>query len=171
MQHPPTRYAVAHAGDWHSQSLAAARLWCAYSCLPQNPERGGSAENQRTPGSPVANCGRRIRLGANSLGPPPLTAVIQVSKPAEARVAQAVAYQERKASLSCHARSSSAKAAAHSARLYSSSADRSSWSRKKRCRYPSNACLPSAVFAQRPRTLLTAVHLRWGARYRGASAG
>src|SRR5229473_7177702 len=58
-----------------------------------------------------------------SLGPCPLTLAIQRSKSRAAVEAEVVAYQVRKASLSCHAMAISGKARAKAARECSSSVD------------------------------------------------
>src|SRR5260370_40835201 len=70
----------------------------------------------------------------NSAGPSRLTQAIHPSNSAAAVATEAVAYQVRKASLRCQATAISGKARAKVARVCSSSAERSSWLRKKRCR-------------------------------------
>src|SRR5579884_4090592 len=97
----------------------------------------------------------------NSLGPSALTVAIQLSNCAAAVAAEAVAYQVRKASLSCQAAAISGKAAAKLDRLCSSSAERASCLRKKRWRCPSKAFLPASALAQRAITLPSALPTCW----------
>src|SRR6266446_4616441 len=161
MRPPPAEYAVADVVDWQSHSPDASRLWCDCSCLPQSHERDVSRDQSKKARISCRQLRKADRALCSSVGPKRLTAVVQRSRPAAAVEAEASAYQVRSASLSPHALPISGKAAAKVALLCWSSADRSSWLRKKRWRWPSKAGLPSSVLAQRLITLLSALLTCW----------
>src|SRR6266851_6526899 len=101
------------------------------STKPLERRVGRKSKNARISRRQLRKADKALR---NSLGPWRLTAAIHLSKPVAAVAAEASAYQVRKASLSSHALPISGKADAKVALLCSSSADRSSWLRKNRCR-------------------------------------